>query len=223
MEIKQQISEAKIIAVLTVNDVARAIPLARTLLSGGVCAMELTLRNPQAMECLVRIVNEVPEMLAGVGTVIRPDQVREAKANGAAFAVSPGTNRAVLEEAKQEGLFFAPGIATPSDIETALEFDCRLLKYFPAETSGGLPHLRSMVAPYGYLGLQFIPLGGLNESNLQYYLADPLIAAVGGSWIARPEEIQSGNWEVILARAKESAKLAGRSPHTFHQNHEEQP
>ncbi len=208
MTVQEKIADAKIIAVLTIDCVENAVPLARTLLEGGIRAMELTLRTPQAMDCLVRIVNEVPEMLAGVGTVIRPAQVREAQANGAAFAVSPGTNRAVMEESRQAGLFFAPGIATPSDIETALEFDCRLLKYFPAETSGGLPHLRSMVVPYGYLGLQFIPLGGVNEQNLQAYLSDPLISAVGGSWIAKPEEIRAADWETIANRARTSSKIA---------------
>ncbi len=211
MEIKQKIEDAKIIAVLTIDSVENAAPLARTLLEGGIRAMELTLRTPQAMDCLVRIVNEVPEMLAGVGTVIRPDQVREAKANGAAFAVSPGTNRTILQAAKDEGLFFGPGIATPSDIETALEFDCRLLKFFPAETSGGLPHLKSMAAPYSYLDLQFIPLGGINESNLKSYLAEPLIAAVGGSWLAKQEEIRNAEWDTILKRATTASRLSAEA------------
>lgn len=209
MTIQNQIAEAKIIAVLTIDSVENAVPLAQTLLNSGIRAMELTLRTPQAMDCLVRIVNEVPDMLAGVGTVIRPDQVLEAKKNGAAFAVSPGTNRGVLQAAKDEGLFFGPGIATPSDIETALEFDCRLMKFFPAETSGGLPHLRSMAAPYSYLGLQFIPLGGINENNLASYLSDPLIAAIGGSWIASPEEIRTADWNAIAAKARTASKLAG--------------
>ena len=208
MEIENLISKAKIIAVLTVDNPNHAVPLARALLAGGIKAMELTLRTPQAMECLIRIVNEVPEMLAGVGTVIRPDQVREAKANGAAFAVSPGTSRRVLEAAKEVGLFFAPGIATPSDIEAALEYDCRLMKYFPAETSGGLPHLRGMAAPYSYLAVKFIPLGGINENNLKTYLSDPLIPVVGGSWIAKPEEIKNADWETIRIRAQTASSLA---------------
>ena len=208
MTLPEKISDAKVIAVLTIDSVENAIPLARTLLEGGIRAMELTLRTPQAMECLVRIVSEVPEMLAGVGTVIRPEQVRAAKANGAAFAVSPGTNRTVLEEARQAELFFAPGIATPSDIENALEFGCSVMKFFPAETSGGLPHLKSMAAPYSYLGLRFIPLGGLNEGNLKTYLADPLITAIGGSWIATPEEIRNAKWDAILKRAATASRLA---------------
>lgn len=208
MNIEKQISDANIIAVLTIDSVENAVPLARTLLEGGIHAMELTLRTPEAMDCLIRIVNEVPEMLAGVGTVIRPEQVLEAKKNGAAFAVSPGTNRAVLQAAKEADLYFAPGIVTPSDIETALEFDCRVMKFFPAETSGGLPHLRSMTAPYSYLGLQFIPLGGINENNLKTYLSDPLISAVGGSWIAKPEEIRAANWAPILERAHTASRLA---------------
>jgi 2-dehydro-3-deoxyphosphogluconate aldolase/(4S)-4-hydroxy-2-oxoglutarate aldolase len=207
MDIEKQISKAKIIAVLTIDNADHAVPLARILLAGGIKAMELTLRTPQAMECLIRIVNEVPEMLAGVGTVIRTDQVREAKVNGAAFAVSPGTNRRILEAAKEAGLFFAPGIATPSDIEAALEYDCKLMKYFPAETCGGLPHLRNMAAPYSYLGVKFIPLGGINETNLKTYLADPLIPAVGGSWIAKPEEIRKAEWETIRTRARAASLL----------------
>ncbi len=208
MNLQQKFTDAKVIAVLTIDCVENAVPLARTLLEGGICAMELTLRTPQAMDCLVRIVNEVPEMLAGVGTVLRPDQVRLAKAKGAAFAVSPGTNRSVLAEARQAGLFFAPGIMTPSDIEAALEYDCTLMKYFPAETSGGLAHLRNIAAPYGYLKPKFIPLGGINETNLKGYLADPLIAAVGGSWIAKPEEIRNADWNTILTRARTASRLA---------------
>ncbi len=211
MTVQEKIADAKIIAVLTIDCVENAVPLARTLLEGGIRAMELTLRTPQAMDCLVRIVNEVPEMLAGVGTVIRPAQVREAQANGAAFAVSPGTNRAVMEESRQAGLFFAPGIATPSDIETALEFDCSIMKFFPAETSGGLPHLKSMAVPYNHLGLRFIPLGGLNEGNLKTYLADPLITAIGGSWIAKPDEIRNAEWYPILTRAKMATQLAAEA------------
>ncbi|MEA2069549.1 MAG: bifunctional 4-hydroxy-2-oxoglutarate aldolase/2-dehydro-3-deoxy-phosphogluconate aldolase [Verrucomicrobiota bacterium] len=207
----EKIEQAKIIAVLTIDCVENAVPLARTLLGNGISAMELTLRTPQAMDCLIRILNEVPDMLAGVGTVIRPDQVVEAKKNGAAFAVSPGTNRRVLEAAKDADLFFAPGIVTPSDIEMALEFDCRLMKFFPAETSGGLPHLRSMAAPYSYLGLQFIPLGGINENNLKTYLSDPLISAVGGSWLAKPDEIRNADWETILTRAKTATQLAAEA------------
>lgn len=208
MEIEQKIDQSKVIAVLTIDSIERAVPLARILLAEGICAMELTLRTPQAMECLIRIVNEVPEMIAGVGTVIRPDQVREAKANGAVFAVAPGTNRSVLQAAKDEGLFFAPGIMTPSDIETALEFDCRLMKFFPAETSGGLKHLQSIAAPYAHLKLRFIPLGGVNEKNMTEYLRNPLIAAVGGSWLACPEEIRTADWTAIGTKAHVAAKLA---------------
>lgn len=208
MSPEEKIKQSKIIAVLTIGNVENAVPLARTLLDNGISAMELTLRTPQAMECLIRIVNDVPEMLAGVGTVIRPDQVFEAKKNGAAFAVSPGTSRRVLEAAKEADLFFAPGIVTPSDIEASLEYDCRLMKFFPAETSGGLPHLKSMAAPYSYLGLQFVPLGGINENNLKTYLADPLIAAVGGSWIAKPNEINEADWAPIQERASTASRLA---------------
>lgn len=207
MDITQKLSEKRIIAVLTINDPKHAIPLANLLLSCGISAMELTLRTPMAMECLARIVNEVPNMLAGVGTVIHPNQVLEAKKTGASFVVSPGTNRYVLQAAKDANLFFAPGIMTPSDIETALEFDCRLMKFFPAETAGGLAHLHSITNPYRHLDLQFIPLGGVNPSNAKLYLSDPLVTAIGGSWIASPDEINSEKWDIIEQKACAAAAI----------------
>lgn len=208
MTLMETVVRSRILAVLTVDNADRAVPLARALLEGGISAMELTLRTPQALDSLGRIVREVPEMIAGAGTVITPDQARAVADLGAAFAVAPGANRRVLQAAQDAGLWFAPGIATASDIETALEFDCRLLKFFPAETSGGLKHLRNMAAPYKHLGIRFVPLGGINEGNAAAYLADPLIAAVGGSWIAPPDDIREERWDAITARARSAMLIA---------------
>jgi len=127
--------------------------------------------------------------------------VQKAVAIGADFAVAPGCNVEIIDEARRLGLNFGPGIMTPSEIEQAVAHGCQTLKYFPAETSGSMPNLTSMVAPYQYLGLKFIPLGGLNVVNSEAYFASPLISAIGGSWIAKRSLIQAEDWETITANA----------------------
>lgn len=201
------------IAVAIVDDPDRAVPLARALLAGGVDAIELTFRTPRAVEALKRIVVEVPEALVGAGTVLTPAQVREAKDAGAAFAVAPGFNPDVVRAAADLGLPFAPGVMTPSEIEGACALGCtRILKFFPASVAGGLAGLRTLAAPYKHLGLRFIPLGGLKRENTAEWLADPLVAACGGSWIAPAKLIAAGDWAVITdnARAASAAAASAR-------------
>lgn len=207
-----RIKASGIVAVLVIDRAEDAAPLARALLAGGVDVMELTLRTPAALDALRCVKAEVAEMLVGAGTVLTPKQVREVKAAGADFAVSPGTNPRILAAAGEAGIPFAPGVATPSDIEQALEADCRMLKFFPAESMGGLSHLKAMAAPYLHLGVSFMPLGGLNEKNMGMYLADPLVAAVGGSWLAPRDAVREGRWDEItaLARAASTAIRAAR-------------
>lgn len=201
------------IAVAIVDDPDRVVPLARALLAGGVDAIELTFRTPRAVEALKRIVVEVPEALVGAGTVLTPAQVREAKDAGAAFAVAPGFNPDVVRAAADLGLPFAPGVMTPSEIEGAYALGCtRILKFFPASVAGGLAGLRTLAAPYKHLGLRFIPLGGLKRENTAEWLADPLVAACGGSWIAPAKLIAAGDWAVITdnARAASAAAASAR-------------
>ena len=183
-ELVSRIERCGVIAVLVIDEVKDAVPVARALIDGGIDVMELTLRTPSALGALAAIRAEVPAMLAGIGTILRPDQVREVYDTGAAFGVAPGTNRRVVEAAQRVGLPFAPGIATPSDLETALELGCHDVKFFPAGPLGGLEYLKSLAAPYTHLGVRFIPLGGMKPENLGAYLIDPLILAVGGSWLA---------------------------------------
>jgi 2-dehydro-3-deoxyphosphogluconate aldolase / (4S)-4-hydroxy-2-oxoglutarate aldolase len=202
-----QIRAIGIIAVLVVDREEDAVPLAHALFAGGVTAMELTLRTPAALASLRRIRAEVPAMLAGVGTILNPAQLHEAQAAGAAFGVSPGVNPRILAAARASNFSFAPGIATPTDIEVALEHGCRLLKFFPAEPSGGLAYLKAIAAPYQHLGVSFVPLGGINAKNMTSYLADPLISALGGSWLAPRELIQAGEWTKITQLATEAIQL----------------
>ena len=198
------------VAVLVIDHAEHAVPLARALLRGGIGVMELTLRTEAALPALRAITAEVPQMLAGIGTVLTPGQVDQVIEASAAFAVAPGLNPMVLERARSKNLPFAPGIMTPTDIERAVELGCRTLKFFPAESSGGLKHLASMAAPYLHLGLDFIPLGGLNPQNMGQYLSSPLISAIGGSWIAKRHLINNQDWPAIEANARQARQIADR-------------
>lgn len=201
---KEKIGQAKLVAVLVIGDASKAVPVAKALYEGGIRALEITFRTDCAADCIRLIKSELQQdMLVGAGTLLTPSQVLQAKAAGAHFGVAPGANAAVIKAAKAEGLDFAPGVFTPSDIELALENGCSLMKYFPA-ASLGMEHLRSMSAPYKHLGVKFIPLGGVSQSNLREFLADGLIAAVGGSWLAKPEEIDG----LQLGKIREKVGLA---------------
>ena len=196
-----------VVAVLMIDRVDDAVPVAEALLRGGVDAMELTLRTEAALPALELITGSVPEMFAGIGTIIKPDQVIQARDSGAAFGVSPGTNVEVIEAAHAAGLPFAPGIMTPSDIERSLPFGCEILKFFPAGSSGGIKHLKNIAAPYAHLGLKYVPLGGVNQENMTDYLKEDIIAAVGGSWIAHRDLIASGQWDQITSNASSAVQV----------------
>ena len=187
---------------VVIDDAEAAVPLARALLAGGISVIELTLRTSSAFESLKNIREQCPEMTAGLGTVISTRQVEQAAAAGAAFAVAPGLNPKIVHAAHAAGLPFAPGIVTPSDIEGALELGCKLLKFFPAEPSGGIAYLNSIAGPYAHLGLEYIPLGGLDENNFTRYLALKNVPAVGGSWIAPRDLIQNRAWTTITGNAR---------------------
>ena len=207
-ETRNRLSAAGVVPVVVINDVANAVPLARALLAGGVKIIELTLRTAAGLDAIKAIASEVPDMLVGAGTVLSTDQVRGVKAAGASFAVAPGTNRTILAAAQEVDLPFAPGVMTPSDIETALGMGCRILKFFPAESAGGVKHLKTMAAPYAHLGVKFMPTGGIKAAQLADYLAVPTVAAVGGSWLATGAQIDAGEWSSITAQATAAMEVA---------------
>jgi 2-dehydro-3-deoxyphosphogluconate aldolase / (4S)-4-hydroxy-2-oxoglutarate aldolase len=210
-QIRTRIEATGVIAVLVIDDARHAVPLARALVAGGIDAMELTLRTPAALGALCAVTAQVPEMIAGVGTILTTEQVDQVADAGAAFGVSPGLNRRVVERANRRGLPFAPGIVTPSDIEAAIELGCRVLKFFPAEPSGGLPYLKSIYAPYAHLGVQFVPLGGVSAGNLAKYITDPSILAVGGSWLAPKNLLNAEDWTTITANARQARVLVDQT------------
>jgi 2-dehydro-3-deoxyphosphogluconate aldolase/(4S)-4-hydroxy-2-oxoglutarate aldolase len=202
------LSQARLIAVLVIDEIAAAVPVAEALLRGGVTAMELTLRTPVAFDAAAAIREACPEMHIGLGTILSPDQVVAALAAGAEFGVSPGVNPEIIRKAKQAGLPFGPGVMSPTDVDVAIREGCRLLKFFPAESAGGLKHLTNIAAPFAHLGPRFVPLGGINLANLKTWLDHELIAAVGGSWLAPREVIRAKDWAKIEANAREAMAVA---------------
>ena len=207
----ETIENCGVIAVLIIDNVEDAVPVARALLDGGITAMELTLRTPAAIESLKRINEQVPQMLAGIGTILTTRQVEDVVKAGAAFGVAPGLNPDVVLRARELGLPFAPGVATPSELEKAVSLGCKEIKFFPAEAMGGLKYLKSFAAPYKHLGLRYIPLGGLNAGNMSDYLKEPLVLALGGSWVAKRELIQKKDFKSITNNAIEARKIADRA------------
>jgi len=196
------------VAVLVLEDSAKAAPLAHALYDGGIRVLELTLRTPAALAALRAVVKEVPDLIVGAGTVLSPDQIKHVQDTGAAFAVAPGFNPRVVQAAKDAKLSFAPGIMTPSEIECAIEMECHLLKFFPASPLGGWKMLLAMSAPYNHLGLRYIPLGGLTPEATAEYLKMPIVAACGGSWIATAELIRNADWDAIRTNAQRATDIA---------------
>lgn len=202
-----RVEQSGIVAVLVIDDSDMAVRLARTLVDNGINAMELTLRTDAALESLRIIRREVPDMFAGIGTILTPSQVTYAKDGGAHFGVAPGFNPSVVGKARELGFPFAPGIATPSDIEGAVSMGCSVLKYFHAEGMGGPAYLKGINAPYSFMKLKYIPLGGLKPSNIKTYLELPEVLAIGGSWIASKGLINREDWDTIGRNAAEASAI----------------
>ena len=207
-EIQDTIAKEGIIAVLEIESESSAVPLAEALLEGGITVIELALRTPAAFPSISLIAKEVPQMYIGIGTIIEPGQAAMVKKESSVrFGVSPGINREIVNEAITEGLPFAPGIATPSELELAISLGCRLVKFFPAEGLGGLSYLKNINGPYNHLGIKYIPLGGVTVENLPSYAQFSPVLAIGGSWIAPKDLINARNWIEITRRAKEAKEI----------------
>ena len=207
-EIQDEIAAGGIIAVLEIENEKDAVPAAKALLEGGITVIELALRTQAAIPSIPLIAKEVPQMRIGIGTIIEPGQaVKVKKENAVRFGVSPGLNPEIVKEAIAAGLPFAPGIATPSELENAISLGCRTVKLFPAEGMGGLNYLKSINAPYNHLGIRYIPLGGINTGNLADYAGYKPVLAIGGSWMATKEMIKSNDWKEITKKAKEAMEI----------------
>jgi 2-dehydro-3-deoxyphosphogluconate aldolase/(4S)-4-hydroxy-2-oxoglutarate aldolase len=199
------LKSAVVIPVLTIERLEDAVPLASALVAGGVRVLEVTLRTPVAIEAARAIMAEVPEAIVGIGTILNPDDLARAKTLGASFGISPGATPDLLKAAAASGLPFAPGIATASEVMQALAHGFNLVKFFPAEQSGGIKALRALAGPFP--DVRFCPTGGVGEANAAAWLAEPNVVAVGGSWLCPAADIRSGNWDGITAMCELAMKL----------------
>ena len=196
-----------VVPVIAVDTPEDGLKLCEALLKGGLPVAEITFRTAAAAETIKAASTHFPELILGAGTVLTIDQLKQAVDAGAKFAVAPGCNPRIIEAAQQAGLFFAPGICTPSDIERALELGCKLLKFFPAEASGGVKMLKALIGPYGHTGVQFCPTGGVTTQNLADYLALPQVAFAGGTWIAAKDAIKAKDWAKIEQAARDAVAI----------------
>jgi 2-dehydro-3-deoxyphosphogluconate aldolase / (4S)-4-hydroxy-2-oxoglutarate aldolase len=196
--------QAVVIPVLTIERLEDAVPLARALVAGGVRVLEVTLRTPVAIEAAKAILAHVPEAVVGIGTILNADDLARATL-GAKFGISPGATPELLKAAAASALPFAPGIATASELMQALGHGFGLVKFFPAEQSGGIKALRALAGPFP--DARFCPTGGIGEANAAEWLREPNVVAVGGSWLCPAADIRSGNWAGITAICHRTMKL----------------
>lgn len=205
MDILNIISNIGIIPVIKINDAKKAVPLAKALIDGGLPAAEVTFRTDAAEEAIRAIAEACPDMIVGAGTVLTIDQAERALKAGAKFIVSPGFNPKVVKWCLDNGVTPLPGCTTPSEIEQALELGLKVVKFFPAEQSGGLAKIKAMSAPYG--NVKFMPTGGVSLDNVNEYLANKKILACGGSFMVKESYIDNENWDEITKLTKQSVDV----------------
>ena len=204
----QQLTRQPVIPVIVIEDANSSEPLAEALLEGGLNIIEVTCRTPAAREALMRIKKAFPDMLVGAGTVVTPEQVRMCLEADVDFGLAPGLNPDTVRAFQAAGKPFVPGVMTPSEIEQGLALGCQLLKFFPAGAAGGVSMLKNLAAPYAPLGVKFCPTGGVSYDNMLEYLAVPVVAGVGGSWLATPKQIANGDWKTITQQVKDALARA---------------
>ncbi|WP_295538907.1 bifunctional 4-hydroxy-2-oxoglutarate aldolase/2-dehydro-3-deoxy-phosphogluconate aldolase [uncultured Pseudacidovorax sp.] len=198
--------DAPVIPVIVLQDPQDAVPLARALAAGGIRMLEVTLRTPVALECIERIAKEVPEAVAGAGTIRSAADAQAAALAGARFGVSPGYTRAVGKACHDLGMPLLPGVATGSEIMMAQEDGYQQLKFFPALQAGGAPMLKAWQGPFGEV--RFCPTGGIHAGNAAEFLSLANVACVGGSWIVPADAIAQKDWARIETLAREAKTLS---------------
>lgn len=205
--LRSSLSNSPIIATVASPSPECMPHIVEALLKGGIQWIEITLRTEIALELIRQTHREFPEMNIMAGTVIECDQVKQVRDAGAQIAVAPNLNPKVLEMAQAESLPFVPGVTTPSEIGLGIELGYRIFKFFPAEMIGGLRYLRRVHAPYAHKDIQFIPLGGIEQTHITDYLNEKAVIAIGGSWIANNNLIQAEDWSSISDNARKACAL----------------
>ena len=208
MDMVKVLGAAGIIPVIVIEDIEKAVPLARALVKGGLPVLEVTFRTACAAEAIAKIKVEVPEAVVIAGTVLTREQLQAAKDAGAEACVAPGFDPAVVSAANALGLPFCPGVATASELTQALALGCKLVKFFPAESAGGVKYIKDLLGAFRWTGVAFMPTGGVNLANVANYLAVPEIVCCGGTWVAPKDAVKAGDWATIERLAAEAAVLA---------------
>jgi len=194
-----------VIPVVTIDDAAQAVPLARVLLASGLNTIEITLRTPAALDAIRAVANEAPEMIVGAGTVLSEKDLSAAIEAGAKYALSPGGTPKLMKAARKAAIPFVPGVATASEIQRGIELGYSCFKFFPAEQLGGVSALKALAGPLP--NVRFCPTGSITPDKAPAYLALSNVLCVGGSWIAPSEYIKAGDWASIEAAAKRAVAL----------------
>ena len=206
-ELEAILGLAPVVAVVTVDDVAHAVPLARALVEGGIRAIEVTLRTQVALDAIRAISENLPEAVTGAGTILSGSDLQAAERAGAKFAVSPGWTPDLLDAVAKSSLPYLPGAATASEAMWLLSRGYRLQKFFPAEPAGGIDYLRALSGPLP--GIRFCPTGGVRLETAPDYLKLSNVVCVGGSWLTPSKLVEAGDWRAISELARGAARLRG--------------
>ncbi|PUD44982.1 bifunctional 4-hydroxy-2-oxoglutarate aldolase/2-dehydro-3-deoxy-phosphogluconate aldolase [Helicobacter pylori] len=194
-----------IVPVVVVEDIKDAVPLAQSLIEGGIPIIEVTLRSSCALEAIELIAKNVPKMHVGAGTILNPTQLEQAQNKGAEFLISPGLTIKLLEHAKKKDMPLIPGVSSSSEVMQALELGYSALKFFPAEYCGGVKLLNAFNGPFK--GVKFCPTGGISADNMRSYLNLENVLCVGGSWLTPKDLIQNKEWDKITEICKRALAL----------------
>ena len=205
MNVAKTIQKMGVVPVVVLNDAKDAAPLAKALVEGGLPCAEVTFRTAAAEEGIRIMTTEFPEMFVGAGTVLTIDQVDRAVAAGAKFIVSPGFDPEIVDYCLEKDIPVFPGCITPSEVAQAVKRDLKIVKFFPAEPFGGVKTIKAIAAPY--VGLNFMPTGGISAKNLESYLSYDRIIACGGSWMVSGDLVKAGKFDEIKALTEEAVKL----------------
>lgn len=206
MTVIERLRNSVVVPVVVLDRAEDAIPTAKALVAGGVDTMEITFRTACAADAIRKVAENCPDILVGAGTILNVEQAKLAVEMGAKFIVSPGFSEEVVAWCVENNIPVAPGCVTPTEIMGALKYGLTMVKFFPANVYGGLNAMKNLSAPF--VGLKFLPTGGVNTANIKEYWDAPFIHAVGGSWVCPKAEISAGNWEKITALCLEARRAA---------------
>lgn len=205
MTFSERVFNTGIVPVVVLNNVEDAVPLANALLKGGIDFMEITFRTECAAECIAKISKEVPEVVVGAGTVLNVEQAKLAVENGAKFIVSPGLDEETVTWAIGNNIPVIPGCVTPTEIMKAISLGLKVVKFFPADVYGGIKAIKALSAPFGQI--KFLPTGGVSEANLKDFIENKSVAAVGGSWVCKKDDIANHDWDKITSLSENAVKI----------------